>query len=124
MPFFKKEIFIFLPLILISSLVIYFINPSQPNNNQDIVKKQSIPAGCSQDSKNGTTGLFKEIIKIELNNTTNIVPDIFTDENQKSAKIYREASNLSRFKFLCIDPCNFSVKNPPQFIKYPVNGFG
>jgi len=94
MTFFKKDLSISLSLILISSLVIYFINPSQPSNNQG-VKKQSIPAGCSQDSKNGTTGLFKEIKKIELNNTVNIIPNIFADENQESVDIFADENQES-----------------------------
>ena len=84
MPFKKKEIFIFLPLILISSLIIYFINPVQPTNDQEI-KEEDIKTEQSQDSKNRIPlKLFGEIESIKLNDTINIISDIFPNNSSSN----------------------------------------
>jgi len=96
MPFIKKEIFFLLPLILIGSLIIYFINPSQLNNNQKDTKEQNISVEYYQNNKNEISGLFKEIQNMKLNDKINFIPDVFSNENQEPTEIIQEEQNVEQ----------------------------
>ncbi|MBU2598853.1 MAG: hypothetical protein KKC53_06790 [Actinobacteria bacterium] len=65
-------------------MIIYFINPVQPTNDQEI-KKEDIKTEQSQDSKNRIPlKLFGEIESIKLNDTINIISDIFPNNSSSN----------------------------------------